>query len=46
MWSPTDGNLLYLSLGATFSLVPEIFKFKNFEARLPATYNNGRVVRY
>ena len=26
--------------------VPETFKFKNFETWLPATYNNGRAVKY
>ena len=46
MWSPTDGNLSYLCLGATALLVPETFKFKNFETRLPDTYDNGRVVKY
>ena len=28
---PTDGNLSYLCLGATPLLVPETFKFKDFE---------------
>ena len=28
MWSPTDGNLSGLSLGATSLLVPETFEFK------------------
>ena len=28
--SPTDGNLSYLCLGATFLLAPETFKFKKF----------------
>ena len=45
-WSPTDGNLSYLCLGATSLLVPETFKFKNFETWLPATYNIGPVVKY
>ena len=31
MMSSKDGNLSYLCLGATFLLVPETFKFKNFE---------------
>ena len=31
MWSPTDCNLSYLCLGTKSLLVPEIFKFKNFE---------------
>ena len=31
MMSPKDGNLSYLCLGATSLLVPETFKFKNFE---------------
>ena len=44
MWSPTDGNLSYLCLGATY--VPQRFKFKNFETWPPAIYNNGRVVNY
>ena len=44
MWSPTDENLSYLCLGATSFLVPETFKFNNFETWLPmTTYNNGRV---
>ena len=30
MWSPTDGNLSYLCLGATSLLVPETFKFRKF----------------
>ena len=46
MWSPTDGNISYLCLGATSLLVPETFKYKNFETGLPATYNNGLVVKY
>ena len=44
MMSPKDGNLSYLCLGATSLLVPETFKFKNFETWLPATNNNGPVV--
>ena len=31
MWSQTDANLSYLCLGAISLLVPETFKFKNFE---------------
>ena len=31
MWPSTDGNLSYLYLGTTSLLVPETFKFKNFE---------------
>ena len=31
LWSPKDGNLSYLCLGTTSLLVPETFKFKNFE---------------
>ena len=46
MWSPTGENLSYFCLGATSLLVSETFEFKNFETRLPATYNNGRVVKY
>ena len=41
-----DGDLSYLCLLATFLLVPETFKFKIFEAWLPATCNNGRVIKY
>ena len=43
MWSPTDGNLSHLCLETMSLLVPETFKFKNFEMWLPATYNNGQV---
>ena len=46
MWSPTYGNLSYLCLGTTSLLISETIKFKNFETSLPATYNNGRVVKY
>ena len=46
MWTPADGNLSYLCLGVTSLLVPETFNFKNFETWLPATYNNGRVIKY
>ena len=45
MWSPTDGNLSYLCVGTASLLVSEIFQFKNFETWLPATYNNGYVVK-
>ena len=30
IWSPTDGNLSYLCLGATFLLASETFKSKKF----------------
>ena len=46
MWSPTDENLSHFCLGATSLFFPETFKFKNFETWLPATYNNGGVVKY
>ena len=46
IWSLTDGNLSCLCLGTTSLLVPGTFKFKNFEMLLPATYNNGRAVKY
>ena len=45
-WSLTNGNLSYLCLENTSLLVPETFKFKNFKTYFPATYNNGRVVKY
>ena len=35
-----------ICLGATSVLVSEAFKLKNFEIWLPATYNNGLVVKY
>ena len=31
---------------ATSIVVPETFKLKNFETWVPATYNNGLVVKY
>ena len=37
---------IILCLWTTSLLVPETFKFKNFETRLPATYKNGPEVRY
>ena len=46
IWSPTDENLLYFCLGTTSLLVPETFKLKSFATLLPATYNNGCVVKY
>ena len=46
MCSPADGNLWYLCLGTTSLLVPETFKFRNFETWLPATYNNWRLAKY
>ena len=46
MWSLTHGNLSNLCLRTTSLLVPDTIKFKNFETWLPATYNNGRVVKY
>ena len=46
MWSPTDGNLSYICLGTISLFVPKTLKFKNFETRLPAIYNNGRAVKY
>ena len=38
-------SIMSLFTGYT-PLVPETFKFKNFETWFPATYNNGRAVKY
>ena len=46
MCSPTNENLSYLCLEATYLLVPETFKLRNCEMWLPATYNSGLVVKY
>ena len=39
-------GIYHLCLGTTSLFVTETFKSKNFETWLPATYDNGRVVKY
>ena len=46
MWPPTNENLPGLCLGATSLLVSEIIPIQSSEKGLPATYNNGCLVKY